>query len=83
MIDIDAWFFLIRHDEQQERALSAFKDALTETRVEALTPLLDVHARYFNTEVSAYEGAEDFAAEDAWRFDRDFREAVDKIRGEG
>lgn len=28
MIDIDAWFFLICHDDQPKRALGAFKDAL-------------------------------------------------------
>lgn len=41
-----------------------------------LAPLLAVHERYFNTEVDAYDAAEDFAPEDAWRFDRDFREAA-------
>ena len=28
MIDVDAWFHLIRHDEQPERAMHAFKEAL-------------------------------------------------------
>lgn len=49
---------------------------LPEIQAQALAPLLAVHERYFNTEVDAFNAAEDFAPEDAWRFDRDFREAV-------
>ena len=49
---------------------------LPEIQAQAVAPLLAVHERYFNTEVDAYTAAEDFASEDAWRFDRDFREAA-------
>lgn len=58
--DFDRW--LAEHDRQVAAA--------------AVKPLLAVHDQYFNTEVSAWDAAKDFATEDTWRFDRDFRAAA-------